>query len=153
MYRKYKTKQYTVKLCKPAIGTQVYNEYEDVTETTTYENPFVIIGTVGEKSVPSVATLLKKYDIDEKTLKTVGDEPISITTRKNENCVWASHILLREGKFEVITPEGHVLKGNRPGIEHGTGDYVVYADSGSIQDSKNSWIVNGAIFDNLYEPY
>ncbi len=73
-------------------------------------------------------------------------------TRADANTNWAMLIPKEVENFPVQTSWGDTLLANRPGIEHGLGDFLVCADNGYGQPNLNDvWVVNGAVFPTTYD--
>lgn len=72
-------------------------------------------------------------------------------TRPDAGVVWAAQRPLTDGQFEVATSWGNVLTGNRSGVEHGDGDFVVRADKDGKPNLDDPWIVNKCVFRRTYQ--
>ena len=104
---------------------------------------------IGEKAV-------KKYNVDPKNITA---EPMEVDTVELDT-VYAAIMIPSDTMFtlEVDYGEKAVLRGNRLGIDHGDGDYVLVAakmENGIyISDFDDSGrIINGAIFEKLYKRF
>ncbi|MBR4320763.1 MAG: hypothetical protein IKP69_12100 [Oscillospiraceae bacterium] len=131
----------------------VYNILEDAYEKTG-DTGYIITGVASEMWViPPKA--LQKYDIMEHD---ITDEPQSVMTKETGTIFAAVQIPVdKEFTLEVDYGEKVILKGNRPEIGHNTGDYVLVAtkkmNGQYVPDFEDSGrIVNGAVFQTLYQP-
>lgn len=131
----------------------VYNFLEDAYEKVNPEG-YVITGAASEMW-PIGAGALKKYQIAPEDITEV---PQLVNTVELDT-VYAAIQIPVDTKFtlEVDYGEKAVLKGNRPELEHGSGDYVLIATKSIngqyVPDFEDSGrIVNGAIFSVLYQP-
>lgn len=132
----------------------VYNVLEDSYEKVGAEG-YVITGAAGEMW-PIGTGALRKYRISPEA---VTDTPQPVDTVELET-VYAAIRIPADTAFtlEVDYGEKAVLKGNRPGIGHGAGDYVLVetkqAPDGTYQPdlSDSGRVINGGIFDILYQP-
>lgn len=132
----------------------VYNILEDAYEKVGGAG-YVVTGIAGEMW-PIGAGAVVKYNIDPAKITA---EPLPVQTVELDT-VYAATVIPADTPFtlEVSYGERAVLKGNRSGIAHGSGDRIlVFAkkDGGVwLPDlSDNGRIVNGAIFDKLYQPF
>lgn len=131
----------------------VYNFLEDSYEKVS-SNGFVVTGVIGE-IWPVSKKAIAKYDISPEC---ITSEPTEVDTVELDT-VYAAIPIPAEIQFtlEVDYGEKAVLKGNRSGIDHGSGDYILAAarliNGKFLPDFNDSGrIVNGAIFDMLYRP-
>lgn len=72
---------------------------------------------------------------------------LQIRDIETQRLLYAKHAFLMDGPVRIETSSGKVFKGNEPGIDHGTGDYIISADL----DFSDEWICNGVKFGNKYE--
>ena len=148
-------KQYEVALTRAERGRvynmpheagKVYNFLEDIVEEAE-EGAFVCRGTVGEMYVIP-RDKLDAYDVDADE---IGSEWLTAKTRPQAAVYCCRRV---EGPFALATERG-VMHGNREGVEHGSGDYVVCraleTEDGYLPDQADCWIVNGVVFDNTYQ--
>lgn len=132
----------------------VYNCLEDSYEKVG-NTGYVVTGIAGEM-----------WPIGEKAVMKYNIHPHDITAETTEvdtielDTVYAAIMIPNDTQFtlEVDYGEKAVLKGNRSGIEHGDGDYVLVnsklVDGKYLPDFEdNGRVVNGAIFSELYKPY
>lgn len=134
---------------KPGV---VYNYLEDAYEKVG-DTGYVITGIAGEMW-PIAEKAVKKYNVDPEV---ITSEPMEIDTFELDT-VYAAIMIPIETQFtlEVDYGEKAVLRGNRSGIEHGDGDYVLVVaklvNGDYLPDPNDSGrIVNGAIFNKLYK--
>ena len=136
---------------KPGV---VYNCLEDAYEKVG-DSGYVVTGIVGEMW-PIGEKAVKKYNVDSRNITA---EPMEVDTVELDT-VYAAIMILSDTMFtlEVDYGEKAVLRGNRPGIEHGEGDYVLVvakkvngAYTPDFDDSGR--IINGAIFEKLYKEF
>ena len=131
----------------------VYNFLENTYEKVGDEG-YIITGLLGEMWVIPPKSL-KKYKIIEKD---ITNNPQPVMTVETDDVFAGIQILNDEFTLEVDYGEKAILNGNRKGVAHGTGDYIIVAtklENGQyIPDFEDSGrIVNGAIFDKLYKKY
>ena len=136
---------------KPGV---VYNCLEDAYEKVG-DSGYVVTGIVGEMW-PIGEKAVKKYKVAPKDITA---EPIEVDTVELDT-VYADIVIPSDIMFrlEVDYGEKAVLRGNRLGIDHGEGDYVLVAaklvNGIYIPDFDDSGrIINGAIFEKLYKEF
>lgn len=136
---------------KPGV---VYNCLEDAYENVS-DTGYVVTGIVGEMW-PIGEKSVKKYNVNPANITA---EPMEIDTLELDT-VYAAIRIPTETQFtlEVDYGEKAVLRGNRSGMEHGNGDYVLVmtklVDGEYYPDFDDSGrIINGAIFDRIYKPF
>ncbi|MBQ8514941.1 MAG: hypothetical protein IJ496_06035 [Ruminococcus sp.] len=130
----------------------VYNFLEDAYEKVT-EGGYIITGVAGEMW-PVGPGVLKKYDVDPEK---ITFEPQCVRTIEVDT-VYAGIRIPSDIQFTLEADYGEraLLKGNRPGLSHGEGDYILVAaklENGKLVPdlSDSGRIVNGTIFDQLYK--
>ena len=145
-----KAKTYNVE-GKPGI---VYNIFED-SYAEVNEEVLVVTGVSGEMW-PIGESAIKKYNV---SVDELSFEPIEVDTVET-GIVFCGVQIPVETEFTLETDYGIkvILKGNRPEIEHGKGDFVIVSakkekDRYVPDFSESGRIVNGAIFDKLYKKY
>ena len=153
-------KQYDVHICKPPLGTTVYNFLEDAYYTTSNNKQFVVCGTLGEKWVIDVNKLLRKYTFINGlpiTIKSLNSrlkngcmDWIHVRTTSRTYTLWAFHLDERIKNFPVITLNGYRLIANRDGVGHNGGDYILCSGSNGRPNFKDCWVVNGMVFPKTY---
>ncbi|SEL35736.1 hypothetical protein [Ruminococcus albus] len=138
----------------PGKAGVVYNCLEDSFEKVG-ENGYVVTGILGEMW-PIGEKAVKKYNVDPKNITA---EPMEVDTVELDTVYAAIRIpSATQFTLEVDYGEKAVLRGNRPGIGHGDGDYILIAtkivDGEYVTDFNDSGrIINGSIFDKLYKKY
>lgn len=132
----------------PGKPGYVYNTLEDAEEAVK-DGDYIVTGVKGEM-YPIKEENLGKYDVKKDA---VTDEPKEVTTKQTDE-IWA-YVRIPAGiRFTVTTARGE-LKGNRSGVEHGSGDCILVKTrligGQRVPDmTKPGWIVNGAVFSVLY---
>ena len=136
---------------KPGV---VYNFFEDSYEKVG-DSGYVVTGVAGEMW-PIGEKAMKKYKVDPQE---VTSEPMEVDTVELDT-VYAAIMIPKDIQFTVEVDYGEkaLLNGNRPGIGHGEGDYVLAAAkliNGEYRpDPDDSGrIVNGEVFDKLYKEF
>ena len=132
----------------------VYNSLED-SYAQVSPGGYVITGLMGEMWPIGPETLVK-YDIAPEL---VGDEPQPVMTRPLPD-LYAGILIPKDTTFDVIAHYGEktaVLHGNRPGIAHGCGDWVLVPtaeENGAVHPelSGNGRVINGLLFPKIYRP-
>lgn len=134
---------------KPGV---VYNFFED-SYAEVNEQGLVVTGVAGEMW-PIGEDALKKYNV---SIEQLSNEPTEVDTIETGAVLCGVQIPV-DTEFTLETDYGEkvMLKGNRSGIEHGKGDYVLVAaklENGKyLPDFSDSGrIVNGTVFDKLYK--
>ena len=135
------------KVYNTARAGQVYNYLEDVAEDVK-EGAFVCRGVVGELYVVPRAKVEMGYDVDPES---IGDEWVTARAKAGA----ATYFCRKpEGAFALATEYG-VMKGNREGVAHGEGDWILTTaketEAGLAPDETDEWIVNGVVFARTYE--
>lgn len=132
----------------------VYNFLED-SYAEVNEHGLVVTGVAGEMW-PIGEKALEKYQLTDGQ---PGFEPIEVQTVETD-AVYCGVRIPKEIAFFLETDYGvrTMLRGNRLGIDHGDGDYVlVFAKKEKgryLPDFSDSGrIVNGSIFDLLYQEF
>ena len=131
----------------------VYNILEDSYEKVG-STGYVVTGAAGEMW-PIGERALRKYQIAPEAITDVPQKVMTVEL----DTVFAGIRIPKDTPFtlEVDYGEKAVLKGNRPGLDHAEGDFVLVAtrlENGvPVPDFTDSGrIVNGAVFDTLYKP-
>ena len=136
---------------KPGV---VYNYLEDSCEPV--GSAYVVTGVAGEMW-PIGEGALRKYHISPEEITA---EPTEVDTVELDT-VYAAIRIPKDIAFTLEADYGEkaLLHGNRAGVPHGEGDYVLVPAKPSpngkfVPDFEDSGrIVNGAIFDKLYKPF
>lgn len=143
---------YPVHCSCPARGTVVHNYLEGADYVTDDDNPFVITGTRQEQWTISRDHLLKTYQLTESEVESIGPTPRLIFTREGRPVrYWANLVPSEVGPFEVRTKGGYVLVGNRLGVRHGWGDFIIASDDNGKPSETDRWVVNGLVFFDTYQ--
>ena len=167
LYKKTHKKKYMITAYMPPMGTAVTNFLEQANYITTPEKQFVLIGTVGEQWVIDAAKLAKTYTfpdgspITQARLKRMcipymhnGVQTGVIrefrVVSKEGPINWAVHVPLNYC-FQIPTAWGDMLTVNAPGIQHGSGDFLVCSNRGGRPNINDRWVVNGAVFPSTYD--
>lgn len=132
----------------------VYNYLEDACEPVS-PGGYVITGAVGEMW-PIGPESIEKYDISPAD---VTAEPQPAMTRAMP-ALWAGVMIPAETEFTVTAQYGDqetVLTGNRPGIPHGRGDWVLVrtvTENGIVRPdlTGSGRVINGKSFGVIYRP-
>ena len=159
----YRNRSYQARIQKADPGREynvkgrcgvVYNFLEDAYEEVDGTG-YVVTGLLGEMW-PVGRGAVKKYGIAPED---ITFEPVTVYTAELDT-VYAAIMIPAGTEFTLEVNYGRkaLLCGNRKGISHGEGDYVVTAAvlSGGIYrpDFEDSGrIVNGSIFERLYKPF
>lgn len=156
-------KSYTARIQKANVNREynvpgkkgvVYNILEDSYEPVNDGN-YIVTGAAGEMW-PIGEGALKKYAI---RLEEITEEPQEAATIEMDT-VYAGIRIPADVPFTLETDYGEkaLLKGNRPGIGHDSGDYVLVAakllGGRYVPDFSDSGrIVNGEVMPIIYKPY
>lgn len=150
----YRKSMYTIHAVRVPAGIKVYNYLEDVEYTTTEEKCIVLTGTMGEQWPVTFARLASTYTFSgggRLTEDIIPEGMFKVRTIVGEDAKIVFAEMTTE-QVEVATSWGEILHANRPGIPHGLGDYIVYADQSGQPDKNDRRVVNGAVFVRTYEP-
>ena len=140
-----------------------------VSKDTPYEN--VLEGNSGVVTDDGVTVLLKgtvdelwpsKLEKVEKTYTTADGSAVTAKTfAKKDTYVDLKTKAEPDTNFAMFVPAdtrvvvetawGDVLVANRPGVEHGQGDYLVSTVKDGKPDLTDVWVLNGAVFPNTYD--
>lgn len=136
---------------KPGV---IYNFLEDAYEKVD-NTGYVVTGIAGEMW-PIGEKTVKKYNIAPEK---ITSEPVEVDTIELDT-VYTAIMIPDDTPFtiEVDYGEKAILNGNRTGIEHGNGDYILIAtklinDEYHPDFTDSGQIINGTIFDKLYKPF
>lgn len=159
-------KNYEIYACMPPLGTKVSNFLEGSHYVTDEDKKFVISGTRGERWTMNVKKLAETYcfldgapitaEALAKKAKKVGNQTVVDWMRLKTlpgggPRVWAFHLPASIQNFPVTTSWGERLLANRPGVKHGTGDFLVASDAGGRPNLQDVWVVNGEVFPDTYD--
>lgn len=160
--QEYKKADYTIYARYAYPGEHVHNYLEGSDYVTNDEKPIVLCGTVDEQWTVTVDKLVNTYTFADGSpimfddfgyhIPQSDDEWVAVRPIQDANAptIFAYQTNLNE-QIEVETSWGEVLTANRPGIPHGDGDWIVYANDGYGNPNKSDcWIVNGEVFAMTY---
>lgn len=160
-YKKTRKKLYSIWCCMPAKGTKVHNELENADYVTSDENGrFVLSGTMGEQWVIAGNKLAATYTFADGTAitetalkaKRTSDGTIpwfKVTTCKDSEILFACPTPVN--MQYTIQTSWAILQGNRPGVKHGKGDFIMARNVNGQPAMDKRWIVNGTVFINTYD--
>ncbi len=147
-------KSYQIEGKTVSKANTVHNILEGTNYIAQVKSDVVLKGTVGELWVAPLHKVLKTYrKPNGEVLKAsdfITDQFVPLQTQigKLAFALFVPH----HQQVEVITAWGDKLIANRPGVEHGKGDYLVCsADEKGKPNLKDMWVVNGNIFPNTYD--
>lgn len=140
-----KRHDYQVGWYRDDSGVTITNKLEGVTYETSPDEPIVLTGTVGEQWIQSEEKFRKTYNISDEDFATGAGQ---VSPKPNGDIIWARPAV---GQERVVTNWGHTLTANRDGVEHGKGDMVVCSDDNGKPNPSDSWVVNGAVWENTYK--
>lgn len=151
-------KTYNVGVRYENAGVKVYNKLEDAHYTTTDERHLVLTGTVGEEWVIDNKKFMQTYVrtdggvIDVNFIEALkGSGKQVVTAIAGQTVVWAKQVPANI-KIDVATSWGEVLTANRDGVPHGSGDFIMAANTDGNKPSKTDrWVVNGEIMGKTYQ--
>lgn len=144
-------------------GDSIHNYLEGSDYVTSDDKPIVLSGTAEEEWTVTMDKLMNTYTFEDGSAITPEDFGYRIPQSDDE---WVAIRPIQDysaptifayqtnpgEQVEVATSWGEILTANRPGVPHGDGDWIVFANDGyGNPDENDSWIVNGEIFDATYE--
>lgn len=146
----YFKKSYLVSAERVEPGTRLYNKLENCNYITNSKKCIRVIGTVGEEWPITIEKLRNGYTFEDGSeIDDIPNGVFEIKARADTNSlVFARRTTKRE---YVLTSWGDMLTANRAGIDHGKGDYIVYANKNGQPDPNDRWVVNGIVFKNTYQ--
>ena len=156
-------KEYDVYICRPRIGSRVYNKLEGANYVTTQKRQFVVSGTVGENWVIDVGTLIRTYKFlngDRITVEKLQKRLVAggiidwmhLSTLVNPGeDFFAANIPLSIRDFPVQTSWGDVLLANRVGVQHGCGDFIACSILNGQPNLNDLRVINGLVFPATYD--
>lgn len=161
-YKRTKYKKYSVLICKPNIGTELFDKFIGKMQTTTPSKPIEITDTLEQSIAVSFEELEKHYTdtkgnvLTKSFLKSmpeaIGDYiyPFrGVYNPSEEDVVWALHVPLSES-FLIDTMEGRQFV-NMLGMKHGDGDFIVAPDKNGVPDLEKRQVVNGLRFEDRFD--
>lgn len=147
--------EYDIQVYVPPTGTKVHNFLEDSNYTTNNAKPFVLVGTIGEEWTVNLKKVMTAYTfegkpITEEIATTILSDGKKHTIRAIAGAekMWA---VQTNDQIDVTTSWGEVLKTNRPGVKHGSGDYLICYDENGSPKLDDMWVINGEIFPKTYK--
>lgn len=155
LYRETREKNVSIRVSMPRIGT-VIRVYNNVIRTT-YNKSF-ILDFSGYKFAISVNELIDRYTLPDGTEITPwnldrrilnGEIPPFKIIGKPNKVYWALQI--PNYISNMISTENFSGCLNGPGDYHDSGDYIVCPDLQGRPDIKNSWVVVGEQFREIYD--
>lgn len=160
-WKKTHKKSYEIYMCRPKLGTKCSNKLEGANYTTNEKMQFILSGTVGELWVIGVDKLAKTYTfldgtpITPDTLKKKCDKQGNIPwtilkTRPDAVTNWAFLLPKTITNFPIQTSWGTLIA-NRPGVQHGFGDFLICSDNNGQPNLNDMWVVNGLVFPKTYD--
>lgn len=148
--------EYTIQGMLVSKDTPYENVLEGNSGVVTDDGVTVLLkGTVDELWPSKLEKVMKTYtkaDGTELTAKDFAkkDTYIDLKTKATPDTNFAMFIPA-DVQVVVETAWGDILVANRPGVEHGKGDYLVSAVKDGAPDLTDVWVLNGAVFPNTYD--
>lgn len=148
--------EYTIQGMLVSKDTPYENVLEGNSGVVTDDGVTVLLkGTVDELWPSKLEKVMKTYtkaDGSELTAKDFEpkDTYIDLKTKAQPGTNFAMFIPA-DIQVVVETAWGDVLTANRPGVEHGKGDYLVSTVKDGQPDLTDVWVLNGAVFPNTYD--
>lgn len=148
--------EYTIQGMLVSKDTPYENVLEGNSGVVTDDGITVLLkGTVDELWPSKLEKVMKTYtkaDGSELTAKDFEpkDTYIDLKTKAQPGTNFAMFIPA-DIQVVVETAWGDVLTANRPGVEHGKGDYLVSTVKDGQPDLTDVWVLNGAVFPNTYD--
>ena len=147
--------EYDIQMYIPEYGTKVHNFLEDSDYETNENKPVVLVGTAGEEWTVKMSKLTTAYTFDGKPItEEIVKSKLSDGQKHTIRAIAGAETMFAvqtNEQVEVKTPWGEVLKANRNGVEHGSGDYLICESKDGKPDFDNSWVINGLIFPKTYK--
>jgi len=148
--------EYTIQGMLVSKETPYENVLEGNSGVVTDDGVTVLLkGTVDElwpSKLEKVMGTYTKPDGSELTAKDFEpkDTYVDLKTKATPDTNFAMFIPA-DVQVVVETAWGDVLTANRPGVEHGKGDYLVSTVKDGAPDLSDVWVLNGAVFPNTYD--
>ena len=148
--------EYTIQGMMVSKDTPYENVLEGNSGVVTDDGVTVLLkGTVDELWPSKLEKVEKTYttaDGSAVTAKTFAkkDTYIDLMTKAEPDTNFAMFVPA-DTRVVVETAWGDVLVANRPGVEHGQGDYLVSTVKDGKPDLTDVWVLNGAVFPNTYD--
>ncbi|BDF66517.1 hypothetical protein CE91St43_04890 [Oscillospiraceae bacterium] len=148
--------EYTIQGMMVSKDTPYENVLEGNSGVVTDDGVTVLLkGTVDELWPSKLEKVEKTYttaDGSAVTAKTFAkkDTYIDLKTKAEPDTNFAMFVPA-DTRVVVETAWGDVLVANRPGVEHGQGDYLVSTVKDGKPDLTDVWVLNGAVFPSTYD--
>lgn len=159
-YKPVRRKAYLAWCCKPSFGTKIVNKTENRVYITDRQQAWVISDTEGDQHVVSFGKLQDMYTLGDGkpiTREALEHKEVNsiitwfqIKAKASQTADLFAVFIPAQYSFEVTTSWGEVYKGNRSGIAHGLGDFVMCSSMNGKPFIKEAWVVNGLAFGNMY---
>ena len=151
-------------VCKPPLGTRVYNKLTHNYEITQIGREYVVSGASGEQFVVGY-TQLSNYtryngqpltrdylDKNGTTTKLNNANWVKIVHRVENLVYWAYQVDVSYRNAEITLPNGKRLLVNRTGMAHNGGDYLVCRDYGNGHPNfEYIEVVHGLVFQRSFD--
>ncbi|MDR0389899.1 MAG: hypothetical protein LBH73_07500 [Spirochaetaceae bacterium] len=151
----------TGKLAYKVYGMMVSDPFpfNNILEGTDYiampnGSDVVIKGTIDELWRTPLERVVTTYTKENGSPLTINDfiPDQYIPMIAKESGGYFACFVSKNNQIEIQTAWGDTLIGNRPGVPHGEGDYVLCrAGPDGSPDFSDVWIVNGAVFPSTYD--
>lgn len=148
--------EYTIQGMLVSKDTPYENVLEGNSGVVTDDGITVLLkGTVDELWPSKLEKVMKTYTKADGSELTAADfQPkdtyIDLKTKAQPDTNFAMFIPA-DVQVVVETAWGDILTANRPGVEHGKGDYLVSTVKDGQPDLTDVWVLNGAVFPNTYD--
>lgn len=148
--------EYTIQGMLVSKDTPYENVLEGNSGVVTDDGVTVLLkGTVDElwpSKLEKVMNTYTKADGTELTAEDFAqkDTYIDLKTKATPDTNFAMFIPA-DIQVVVETAWGDILTANRPGVEHGEGDFLVSTVKDGQPDLSDVWVLNGAVFPNTYD--
>ncbi len=148
--------EYTIQGMLVSKDTPYENVLEGNSGVVTDDGVTVLLkGTVDElwpSNLEKVMGTYTKADGTELTAEDFAqkDTYIDLKTKATPDTNFAMFIPA-DIQVVVETAWGDILTANRPGVEHGEGDFLVSTVKDGQPDLSDVWVLNGAVFPNTYD--
>ena len=147
--------EYNIQVYVPPKGTKVHNFLENSDYVTNEMKPFVLVGTVGEEWTVNLKKVMTAYTFEGKPItEKIATNVLSDGKKHTIRAIAGAEKMFAvqtDKHINVTTSWGEVLMTNRPGIEHGTGDYLICYEKNGVPDLNDMWVINGEIFPKTYK--
>lgn len=146
-------KNYNIEIGIADKAMDFHNPLEDASYHVEKGQP-ILRGTVGEMWTTKIEKILSTYrrsdgePLTEEYLNQKAGQFVSVRTQAQDNTNFACRVP-KDIQFKVQTSWAE-LSVNRPGIDHGEGDFLICSQKDGEPDFDNVWVVNGKVFENTY---